>query len=118
AQAPSRTPSPVAQAPIRAPSQAPVAMVEATKKTSPPASSPAPSIALPEAFVPAFANANPAAKASVAPTKEPEVRRAEPVKPEDLARAAATQKPPEAQGPNQVTIKPLKKTYIKVVVDN
>jgi hypothetical protein len=28
------------------------------------------------------------------------------------------QKSPEAQGPNQVSIKPLKKTYIKVVVDN
>jgi hypothetical protein len=70
--------------------------------------------------VPAFANANAAAKASVAP-KEPEVRRAEPVRPEDLARAGATQtaqKPAEAQGPNQIAIKPLKKTYIKVVVDN
>src|SRR6266850_1348056 len=61
----------------------------------------APSIAPPEAFVPAFANANPAAKASVAPKeatakasvapKEPEVRRAEPVRPEDLAKAGATQ---------------------------
>jgi cytoskeletal protein RodZ len=118
AQAPSRAPSPVAQAPTRAPSQAPVAMVEATKKPAPPVSTVAPSIVPPEAFVPAFANANPAAKASVAPTKEPEVRRAEPVKPEDLARAAATQKAPEAQGPNQIAIKPLKKTYIKVVVDN
>ena len=118
AQAPSRAPSPIAQAPTRAPSQAPVAMVEATKKASPPASTPPPSIVPPEAFVPAFANANPAAKASAAPTKEPEVRRAEPVRPEDLAKAEATQKPREAQGPNQVTIKPLKKTYIKVVVDN
>jgi hypothetical protein len=72
--------------------------------------------------VPAFANANAGAKASVAPKKEPEVRRAEPVRPEDLAKAAATtqtaQKPPEAEGPNQIAIKPLKKTYIKVVVDN
>jgi cytoskeletal protein RodZ len=125
--------APVVQAPLRAPSQAPVAMVEATKKPAPPASTPAPSIAVPEAFVPAFASANPAAKASVAPafananaaakasvapTKEPEVRRAEPVRPEDLAKAGVTQKPAEAQGPNQVAIKPLKKTYIKVVVDN
>jgi hypothetical protein len=73
--------------------------------------------------VPAFANANAAAKAnasvkaSVAP-KEPEVRRAEPVRPEELAQASAPQKPAEAQGPNQIAIKPLKKTYIKVVVDN
>ncbi len=118
AQAPSRTPSPVAQAPSHAPSQAPVAMVEATKKPAPPVATVAPSIIPPEAFVPAFANANPAAKATAAPTKEPEVRRAEPVKPEDLAKAVATQKTPEAEGPNQVAIKPLKKTYIKVVVDN
>jgi cytoskeletal protein RodZ len=122
-QAPSRAPAqvPMAQAPSRAPSQAPVAMVEATKKPAPPVTTPAPSIPIPEAFVPAFANASTAAKASAAPTKEPEVRRAEPVRPEDLAKAAATQtiqKPVEAQGPNQIAIKPLKKTYIKVVVDN
>ena len=47
------------------------------------------------------------------------------MKPEDLARAEAsqkatevTQKAPETQGSNQVAIKPLKKTYIKVVVDD
>jgi len=79
--------------------------------------------------VPAFANANAAAKASVAP-KEPQVRRAEPVRPEDLAKAGASQtaqttqttqtaqKSAEAEGPNRIAIKPLKKTYIKVVVDN
>jgi cytoskeletal protein RodZ len=123
AQAPSRVPSqaPVAQAPSRAPYQAPVAMVEATKKPALPVTTPAPSIPIPEAFVPAFANASAAAKVSAAQPKEPEVRRAEPVRPEDLAKAGAaetTQKPVEAQGPNQIAIKPLKKTYIKVVVDN
>jgi cytoskeletal protein RodZ len=123
AQAPSRAPSqaPVAQAPSRAPYQAPVAMVEATKKPALPVTTPAPSIPIPEAFVPAFANASAAAKVSAAQPKEPEVRRAEPVRPEDLAKAGAaetTQKPVEAQGPNQIAIKPLKKTYIKVVVDN
>jgi cytoskeletal protein RodZ len=121
--APQKTPAvsiPAAtQAPSRAPSQAPVAMVEATKKPAPPVSTPAPSIPIPDAFVPAFANANAAAKASVAPKKEPEVRRAEPVRPEDLAKAGAPpEKAAETQGPNDVAIKPLKKTYIKVVVDN
>ena len=114
------------QVPSRAPSQAPVAMVEATKKPPPSVPTPPPpSIPIPDAFVPAFANAsaaakvNAAAKASVSPTKEPEVRRAEPVRPEDLAKAgAAPTKPAEAQGPNQIAIKPLKKTYIKVVIDN
>src|ERR1700730_7055045 len=123
AQAPSRAPSqaPVAQAPSHAPYQAPVAMVEATKKPALPVTPPAPSIPIPEAFVPAFANASAAEKVSAAQPKEPEVRRAEPVRPEDLAKAGAaetTQKPVEAQGPNQIAIKPLKKTYIKVVVDN
>jgi hypothetical protein len=111
-------PVPVGQAPSRAPSPPPVTVAEVSKKTAAPAATPAPSIAIPEAFVPAFANANPAAKASIAPKKEPEVRRAEPVKPEDLAKAEITQKPVEPQGPNQIAIKPLKKTYIKVVVDN
>jgi cytoskeletal protein RodZ len=141
AQTPAPSMAPVAQAPSRAPTQAPVAVappptasvappapkptavVEAKK--SPPAATVAPSIPIPEAFVPAFANANAAAKASVASTKEPEVRRAEPVGPEDLAKAGVTETTPkttqktiEASGPNQVAIKPLKKTYIKVVVDN
>src|SRR6266478_1244807 len=152
-QAPAASIAPVAPAPSRAPSRPPAAVVEAQPKKAPPvASAPpsiapapspppqtavaevpkkaaqpvatvAPSIPIPEAFVPAFANANAAAKASVLP-KEPEVRRAEPVRPEDLAKAGATesvqttQKPAEAEGPNHIAIKPLKKTYIKVVVDN
>jgi cytoskeletal protein RodZ len=119
------------QAPSRAPSQAPVAMVEATKKPAPPVATPAPSIPIPDAFVPAVVNSKTVEKPIVAATKEPEVRRAEPVKPQELAEAEAAQKPKEVkqaeskeakqtegQGPNQVAIKPLKKTYIKVVVDN
>ena len=144
-QAPATSIVPVAPAPSRAPSPPPAAVVEAQPKKAPPvASAPpsiapapsphpqtaaqsvatvAPSIPIPDAFVPAFANANAAAKASV-PPKEPEVRRAEPVRPEDLANAGATetaqatQKSAEAEGPNRIAIKPLKKTYIKVVVDN
>jgi cytoskeletal protein RodZ len=59
------------------------------------------------------------AVASASPTAappEPEVRRAEPVAPEDLAKAAATSA--EGSGPNKIAIRPLKKTYVKVVVDN
>jgi hypothetical protein len=55
------------------------------------------------------------ASATAAPP-QPEVRRAEPVAPEDLAKAATTSA--EGSGPNKITIRPLKKTYIKVVVDN
>ena len=65
---------------------------------------------------------NPAAvtAASPAPTKEPEVRRAEPVRQEDLAKAgvAENSSPAGSSGLNRVDIKPLKKTYIKVVVDD
>jgi len=53
-----------------------------------------------------------------APSKEPEIRRAEPVRPEDLAKVGAAETPADAAGPNRVAIKPLRKTYIKVVVDN
>ena len=120
-EAPKKSPPVATAAPSLAPSTSPpTAVAEVPKKAAQPVATVAPSIALPNAFVPAFANANAAAKASVAP-KEPEVRRAEPVRPEDLAKAGATQttqKPSEAEGPNQIAIKPLKKTYIKVVVDN
>ena len=118
--APIVQPAPVAQAASRAPSSPPPVVAEAPKKS--PASEPtvAQSITPPEAVVPAFANANPAAKTNAAPSpKEPEIRRAEPVRPEDLAKAgAATETPAESGGPNRVAIKPLRKTYIKVVVDN
>ena len=115
--------APAASASVgQAPSPPPATVAEAPKKSAPPVANAAPSIAPPAATTaPAFASANAAAEASAAPTKEPEVRRAEPVRPEDLAKAEATQKSQKtaaAQGPNQVAIKPLKKTYIKVVVDN
>ena len=92
--------------------------------TPPPAvSTPVPAISTPvpatappvAAAAPAIAAASPPraepAQPSVAPS-EPEVRRAEPVRAEDL------NKPAEATGPNRIVIRPLKKTYIKVVVDN
>jgi len=114
-----KSPPVATAAPSLAPSTPPpTAVAEVPKKAAPPVAPVAPLIAVPTAFVPAFANANAAAKASVAPKREPEVRRAEPVRPEELAQASAPQKPAEAQGPNQIAIKPLKKTYIKVVVDN
>ncbi|PYK30291.1 MAG: hypothetical protein DME57_07255 [Verrucomicrobia bacterium] len=136
AQAPPASVAPVA--PSRAPSPPPAAVVE--KKTEQPVSTAPPSVAPATATTPnAFANAKAAGKASPVATKEPEVRRAEPVRPEDLAKAGVTpttttttQKfaattssatsaaavAPTAEGANSVAIKPLKKTYIKVVVDD
>jgi cytoskeletal protein RodZ len=52
-------------------------------------------------------------------TAMPEVRKAQPVRPEDLANAAPGNQPPPAEpGETRVDIKSLKKTYIKVTVDN
>jgi cytoskeletal protein RodZ len=57
------------------------------------------------------------AAASAAPS-EPEVRRAKPVRPEELAKpqAESNSSPPESNAPNRVSIRPLKRTYLKVTV--
>ena len=49
---------------------------------------------------------------------EPEVRRAEPVHPEDLARLSSATAPTGAPVVSRVEIRPLKKTFVRVVVDN
>jgi cytoskeletal protein RodZ len=77
----------------------------------------------PAAAPPTSATPTAAQVAAVSPraSKEPEVRRAQPVRPEDLARAAAAANlspTAESTGANRVAIRPLKKTYVKVVVDN
>ena len=89
----------------------------------------APTVALSPAVAPTstLATASPPAVAIVSPSvreqkavKEPEVRRAEPVKPEDLAKAGATETSSAAAsgGANRVAIRPLRRTYIKVVIDH
>jgi cytoskeletal protein RodZ len=119
--APHRTePAAAAQASVAAPAPAPKPTI------APP---PAPMAAPTSRVVSAPSTATSPLVASVAPSTtpvvmasppvtpavaEPEVRRAEPVRPEDLAKSAAT----ESSGPNRVAIRPLKKTYIKVVVDD
>jgi cytoskeletal protein RodZ len=88
------------------------ASVAPTQPQPPPAAaSPAPTITTPPAVA-----AQPAGK-------EPEIRRAEPVRAEDLAKAETTETkessaPAETAGANRVDIRPLKKTYVKVVIDN
>jgi cytoskeletal protein RodZ len=90
-------PSKVASAPSVAPPTAPptVAPTAPREAVAPPAASTAPSI-------------------SATAAAEPEVRRAEPVKAEDLAKSGVN----ESKGPNRVVIRPLKKTYVRVVIDN
>jgi cytoskeleton protein RodZ len=50
----------------------------------------------------------------------PEVRKAKPVLPEDLAKAQeqANASPAEPSAPNRIAIRPLKRTYVKVTVDD
>jgi cytoskeletal protein RodZ len=114
---PSATPGPIIS------QQPPV-----TRNIASPATSVAPSATLaPAAAVASTAPTAPAVVSSSpvvspSPPKELEVRRAEPVGAEDLvkagATAAGTAPGAESTGANRVDIKPLKKTYIKVVVDN
>jgi cytoskeletal protein RodZ len=62
----------------------------------------------------AVAASSPTAAASAS---EPEVRRAEPVHAEDLTAATTTRSPASSGALNKVEIRPLKKTYVKVIVD-
>jgi cytoskeletal protein RodZ len=112
--APAATPASVIAPPTQATAKANVATpaptVVAANVTTP---APPPPTAAPTLPPVAIATPSPARPAPAA--SEPEVRRAEPVRPEDLKKAAATV---EATGPNRVAIKPVRKTYIKVVVDD
>jgi cytoskeletal protein RodZ len=117
AQTPVQTPAPVAAAPTAAPVAAASATaapktVATTAVITPPPVAQQPT-AVPSATAVAVATPPKATPAPAA--SEPEVRRAEPVRPEDLKAAVATT---EVAGPNRVVIKPLKKTYIKVVIDD
>jgi cytoskeleton protein RodZ len=80
--------------------------------TAPPAALPSSATIAPTATA--------AAAASIPKPTEPEVRRAQPVRPEDLARARPdlNSSPTESVEGNHVAIRPLKRTYIKVIVDN
>jgi len=84
-------------------------------KVPPPAATAIPSVSPAVTSPPLVASSPPASSPAL---KAPEVRRAEPVRAEDLAKARTTEPSAESSGANRVAIKPLRKTYIKVVVDN
>jgi cytoskeletal protein RodZ len=121
APSPTVTKQPTAAANVAvAPSPAKEVAVSNAMATRPPSvapASPPPSVA---PTTPPVAAASP--KPSIKPAgPEPEVRKAQPVGAEDLAKATAptsTTTTTQATGPNRVAIRPLKKTYVKVVVDN
>ena len=115
-----KTPNSVAAAPPISPS-ATITRVSPSivAEKTPNSVAAAPSIS-PSATITRKATAVTAASTPMPTPTEPEVRRAEPVRPEDLAKArgAVSSSPTESAGPNRVAIRPLKRTYIKVTVDN
>jgi cytoskeleton protein RodZ len=80
----------------------------------------APAIAPAVSPVPTSAPTATAVSATRAMPAEPEVRRAKPVLPGDLAKPQekASPTPVESSPPNRVVIRPLKRTYLKVTVDD
>ena len=114
----SATPSPTAAvATIVAPHALPVESPARVAATAPPVKG-APTIAAPAATpVPtAIAVETPALPAPRA--VEPEVRRAVPVRPDEVAAAQADNEAIDAEGPNRIDIKPLKRTYMQVTIDD
>jgi cytoskeletal protein RodZ len=115
---------PPASTPPAAQSPAPAQRMESSpsKVVSGPSVAPA-QVPRPTIAATAPPSAAPIAAASQPPVKEPEIRRAEPVKPEELEKSGATAtketaEATESAGPNRIDIRPLKKTYVKVVIDN
>jgi cytoskeletal protein RodZ len=106
---PSAASTPSSTTPPPATAETPASNVASAPATTP-SVSPAPTVA-PTAT--AVSAARPA-------PKEPEVRKAKPVLPGDLAtpQEKASPSPVESIAPNRVVIRPLKRTYLKVTVDD
>ena len=126
AQALAQAPSATAVAPSPAAGTAPAATGPAAAPTAPVvAAAPSAAITAPspaaEASAPVAApQPTIAAAEPVAPEEEPEIRRAEPVHPEDLLKAQAALASPSPKSVatlNNFDIRPLRKTYVRVVVD-
>jgi cytoskeletal protein RodZ len=108
----------------------PSAQISPAAASTPSSTTPAPAIAetpttnvatAPSASpVPTVAPTATAVSASRPGPTEPEVRRAKPVLPGDLAKPQEKESasPAESSAPNRVAIRPLKRTYLKVTVDD
>jgi cytoskeletal protein RodZ len=112
----SATPSPTA-APIVAPRALPVESPARVAATAPPVKS-TPTIAAPAATPAPTAVAIETPVLPAPRAVEPEVRRAVPVRPEEVAAEQAANETIDANGPNTIDIKPLKRTYMQVTIDD
>jgi cytoskeletal protein RodZ len=102
---------------------APPAITEppASNIASAPTTAPPPATAAAVSPVPTIPKAVGAAASGGRPVPgEPEVRKAKPVLPEDLAKAQeqANASPAESNAQNRIVIRPLKRTYLRVTVDD
>jgi cytoskeleton protein RodZ len=102
--------------PTASPVSTPKAGQPATTEASPGAVASAPTVAPSASVGPTVVRK--AVAAAPAASSEPEVRKAKPVRPEDLAQAPpqANSSPAESSEQNRVAIRPLKRTYVRVTV--
>ena len=114
--APGQAESTAQVSPSASPVPSPKAGQPGTTEASPGAIASAPTVA-PSASVGPTVVRKAVAAGPAAPS-EPEVRKAKPVRPEDLAQAPAqtNSSPSESGEQNRVAIRPLKRTYVKVTV--
>jgi cytoskeletal protein RodZ len=111
--APGKGESTAQVSPSASPVPSPKAGQPAATETSPGAVASAPTVAPSASVAPTVVR-----KAVAAGPSEPEVRRAKPVRPEDLAQAPAETNSSSAGSgeQNRVAIRPLKRTYVRVTV--
>ena len=111
--APGQAESTAQVSPSASPVSSPKTGQPATTETSPSTVASAPTVAPSASVGPTVVR-----KAVAAAPSEPEVRKAKPVRPEDVAQAPpqTNSSPAETGEQNRVAIRPLKRTYVKVTV--
>jgi cytoskeletal protein RodZ len=114
--APGQAGSTAQVSPSASPVQSPKAGQPAVTEASPKAIASAPTVAPSASVGPTIVRK--AVAVDAAAPSEPEVRKAKPVGPEDLAQTPpqANSSPSESGDQNRVAIRPLKRTYVKVTV--
>jgi cytoskeletal protein RodZ len=116
--APGKGESTAQVSPSASPVSSPWTRQPGATETSPGTIASAPTVAASTTAAPTSPPIARAIAAASAVPGEPEVRKAKPVRPEDLAQAPAETNSPAAESgeQNRVSIRPLKRTYVKVTV--
>jgi cytoskeletal protein RodZ len=115
--APGKTESTAQVSPSASPVSSPKASPPGGSETSPSTIASAPTVAASATAAPTSPPVARAIAAASAVGSEPEVRKAKPVRPEDLAQAPTEKNSSAESGEqNRIAIKPLKRTYVRVTV--